>query len=173
MNLVTDNLPAITLGLNPPSKESMSELPRKNSEIINKKAIILLLLTGIILTALALASYFVIFNIMGGTHEYARTVALFTLICLEIVSAFNFRSFSKGVFNKGILVNPHLVYASAISLIATFAIIYSPLNKVFETVPLGIGEMLIVAASSLSLAVIFDVLKYLNNKNKFFDLDSA
>ena len=171
MNLVTDNLPAITLGLNPPSNDSMIEQPRKNSEILNKKLFIMLLFTGSLLTVLVLSSYFLMFNIFGGTHEYARTVALFSLIGLEIVSAFNFRSYRTGVLNRGLMVNPYLVYASAISLIATFVIIYSPLNKVFETVPLGIDGLLVVAALSLSLALIFDLLKYVNNKKKFFDME--
>jgi len=171
MNLVTDNLPAITLGLNPSSNDSMIEPPRKNSEILNKKLFIMLLFTGSLLTVLVLSSYFLMFNIFGGTHEYARTVALFSLIGLEIVSAFNFRSYRTGVLNRGLMVNPYLVYASAISLIATFVIIYSPLNKVFETVPLGIDGLLVVAALSLSLALIFDLLKYVNNKKKFFDLE--
>ena len=171
MNLVTDNLPAITLGLNPSSNDSMMEPPRKNSEILNKKLFILLLFTGSLLTVLVLSSYFLAFNVFGETHEYARTVALFSLIGLEIASAFNFRSYRKGVLNRGLMVNPYLVYASVISLIATFVIIYSPLNKVFETVPLGIDGLLIVAVLSLSLALIFDLLKYVNNKKKFFDIE--
>ena len=171
MNLVTDNLPAITLGLNPSSNDSMMEPPRKSSEILNKKFFILLFFTGSLLTVLVLSSYFLVFNIMGGTHEYARTVALSSLIGLEIVSAFNFRSYRKGVLNRGLMVNPYLFYASAISLIATVAIVYSPLNKVFETVPLGIDGLLIAVVLSLSLAIIFDLLKYINNKTKFFDLE--
>src|SRR3989338_4238572 len=106
MNLVTDNLPAITLGLNPSSNDSMMEPPRKNSEILNKKLFVLLLFTGSLLAVLVLASYFLVFNVLGETHEYSRTVALFSLICLEIVSAFNFRSFRRGVLTRGIFVNP-------------------------------------------------------------------
>ena len=93
MNLVTDNLPAITLGLNPSSNDSMDEPPRKKSEILNKNLFILLFFTGSLLAALVLGSYFLMFNVLGATHEYARTVALFSLIGLEIVSAFNFSSF--------------------------------------------------------------------------------
>ncbi|MBI2112677.1 cation-transporting P-type ATPase [Candidatus Woesearchaeota archaeon] len=171
MNLVTDNLPAITLGLNPSSNDSMLEPPRKNSEILNKQLFILLFFTGSLLTILVLFSYFLVFNILGGTQEYARTVALFSLIGLEIASAFNFRSYRKGVLNRGLMVNPYLFYASGISLIATFIIIYTPLNKVFETVPLGIDGLLVVVVVSLSLVVIFDLLKYINNKKKLFDLE--
>ncbi len=171
MNLVTDNLPAITLGFNPSSKDTMSDMPRKKKEILNKNLIILLIFTGSLLTLLVLSSYFLTFNILGESLEYSRTVALFSLICLEIVSAFNFRSFRKGVLNRGLLVNPYLFYASVISLIATFLIVYSPLNKVFETVPLKLDGFIIAISVSLLLIVIFDVLKYMNNKKKFFDLE--
>jgi len=171
MNLVTDNLPAITLGFNPSSKDVMNDVPRKKAEILNKNLILLLIFTGILLAFLVLSSYFITFNILGESLEYSRTVALFSLICLEIVSAFNFRSFRKGVLNRGLFVNPYLVYASAISLIATFLIIYSPLNKVFETVPLKLGGFIIPIFVSLVLIIIFDLLKYINNRKKFFDLE--
>ncbi len=171
MNLVTDNLPAITLGFNPSSTDAMMEMPRKNAEILNKRLITLLVFTGCVVMLLVLSSYYITYNIVGKSIEYSRTVALFTLISLEIASAFNFRSFRKGVFNRSLLVNPYLVYASTISLLATFVIIYSPLNKVFETVPLGLDGFLVPLASSLLLLVIFDGLKYVNNKKKFFDLE--
>ncbi len=171
MNLVTDNLPAITLGLNPSSQDAMAEMPRKNSEILNKKLIGLLIFNGTLMMLFVLLSYFFTFNILGKSAEYSRTVALLTLIFLEIVSAFSFRSFRKGVLNRGLFVNHYLFYASTISLIATFAIIYSPLNKVFETVPLGIDGFMIGFSFSLLLIIIFDVLKYVNNRKKFFDFE--
>ena len=170
MNLVTDNLPAITLGLNPPSKDVMNDMPRKNTEILNKNLILLLIFTGSLLMLLVLSAYFITFNVLGESLEYSRTVALFSLISLEIVSAFNFRSFRKGVLNRGLLVNPYLFYASVISLIATFLIIYSPLNNVFNTVPLRLDGFIVAISVSLVLIIIFDLLKYINNRKKFFDL---
>ncbi len=170
VNLVTDNLPAITLGLNPASDDSMLDPPRKKSQILSKELLLLLAFTGSVLTLLVLFSFFISFNILGTTIEYARTVALFSLIGLEIVSAFNFRSFRKGVLNKNLLANPYLFCASIISLLATLAIIYSPLNKVFETVPLKLDGIIIVVLLSLFLAIVFDLLKYFNNRKNFFDL---
>ncbi len=172
MNLVTDNLPAITLGLNPSSRESMLEKPRKNSQILNVNLIILLISTGIIMTILTLSSFFLVFNIIGETTEHARTTALFTLISLEIVSAYNFRSFKRGVLNRHLMANPYLFYASAISLIATFAIIYVPqLNGIFETIPIGIYDIGVAVVLSLLLAVIFDIFKHLNKKLKILNLE--
>lgn len=171
MNLVTDNLPAITLAINPSSKDVMSDKPRKNSEILDKKLIGLMIFNGTLMMGFVLLSYFLSFNILGKSAEYSRTVALMTLIFLEITSAFSFRSFRKGVLNRGLLVNPYLFYASAISLIATFVIIYTPLNRVFETVPISIEGFMIGISLSFLLIIIFDALKYINNKKKLIDFE--
>lgn len=172
MNLVTDNLPAITLGFNSSSKDVMNDGPRKKAEIINKNLIFVIIFAGSLLALLVLSSYFITFNILGNSSEHSRTVALFSLICLEIFSAFNFRSFRKGVLNRSPFVNKYLFYASAISLIATFVIIYSPLNKVFETIPLNIMGFILAISVSLFFIIIFDLLKYINNKKKFFELEN-
>jgi len=171
MNLVTDNLPAITLAVNPSSKDVMSDKPRKNSEILDRKLIVLLIFNGTLMMSFVLLSYFLSFNILGKSAEYSRTVALMTLIFLEITSAFSFRSFRKGVLNRGLLVNPYLFYASAISLIATFVIIYTPLNRLFETVPISIEGFMIGISLSFLLIIIFDALKYINNKKKLIDFE--
>ena len=171
MNLVTDNLPAISLGLNPASTDSMTEPPRKNSEILNRKLIVLLAFTGTLMTLLVLSSYYLVFNSMEKTPEYARTVALFSLIGLEIVAAFSFRSFRKGTLTRSPLVNPYPFYASLISLIATIAIVYTPLNRLFETVPLQLDGILIVLIISLIFIIITDILKYINRKTNFFDME--
>ncbi|MFH1802052.1 MAG: cation-transporting P-type ATPase [archaeon] len=170
MNLVTDNLPAITLGFNPSSTDVMDATPRKKSELLNKNFIILLILTGSLLALFVLTVFFFTFNILDRNIEYARTTALVSLITLEIASAFNFRSFRKGVLNRSPLVNKYLVYASIISLIATLAIVYTPLNKVFETVPITLADWGIAIAFSLALLAIFDIAKKINNKKKFLNL---
>ncbi len=172
MNLITDNLPAITLGFNNVSEDIMIEKPRRNNQILNKKLILLLISTGGLMTFFTLLSYLFTFNFLGESAEYSRTVALFTLICLEIMLAFNFRSFRKGVLNRSLLINPYLFYASAISLITAFLIIYSPLNKLFETVPLQLNGILIGVMFALILTLIFDFLKKLNKQNKFIILEN-
>jgi P-type Ca2+ transporter type 2C len=171
MNLVTTDLPAIGLGLNPSSNDAMSYAPRKNSNILNKSLLKILALTSVIKIVLVLSSYFFTFNILKETHEYARTVALVTLIGLEIVSAFNFRSFRKGIFNKGVMVNRYLFWASVISLFLTMLIIYTPLNIIFETIPLSWEGLTIAVTLSLMLGILFDLLKYFNNKYGFIDLE--
>jgi len=171
MNLVTDNLPAITLGLNKSSDDIMDEKPRKNTSILNKRLITTLIIAGTLMALFVLSTFYVTFNVFGQTTKDARTTALLTLIVLEIASAFNFRSFRKTTLNRSPLVNSYLALASIISLIATFLIIYTPLNKIFETIPLPFVDWIIALGFGFLLILIFDLLKKLNNKKNFLKFD--
>ena len=170
MNLVTDNIPAITLGLNSSSKDIMSEKPHKR-EILNKTSIKLIIFTGTLMALLTLGIFYISFNILELGVVKSRTAALLGLIFLEISGAFIFRSFRKGVFNRSPFVNKYLIYASIISIMATILIIYTPLNKIFETNPIGILVGVIVIFNSLFFILIFDILKKINKKKRFWKED--
>jgi P-type Ca2+ transporter type 2C len=173
MNLVTDNIPAITLGLNPTSKDIMEEQPRIKAEFLNKSLIKLIISIGLIMGTFTLGVYYFEFNILGQSVETARTAALFTLIALEIVGAFSFRSFRKKILNRSPFVNIYLVYATIVSFVATLAIIYLPfLRSVFETVPLGIFGWVGALSAGLLAAVLFDTLKHFNNKDPQYISDT-
>jgi P-type Ca2+ transporter type 2C len=171
MNLVTDNLPAITLGLNKSSEDIMNERPRKNPNILNKRLVLILILAGTLMAIFVLSTFYFTYNFLGQTAEDARTTALLSLIILEIAGAFNFRSFRKTTLNRSPLINPYLAIASLISLIATFLIIYTPLNKIFETIPLPLIDWLVAVGFGFLLILIFDILKKINNKRNFLEFD--
>ena len=159
MNLVTDNLPAISLGFNLSSSDVMKTKPRRKSNILNKNLIILLIIAGTIMGLLTLGVFYFTLNVLKQDIMVARTTALVTLIFFEIANAFNFRSFRKGVLNRSPFVNKYLVYASIISIMATLAIVYTPLNRIFETVQISLFNFLIAVGVSLSIVIVFDVLK--------------
>jgi Ca2+-transporting ATPase len=171
MNIVTDNLPAITLGLNHSSEDIMEEKPRKNTNILNKRLFLTLIIAGTLMAVFVLSTFYFTFNILGQTTKDARTTALLALIVLEIAGAFNFRSFRKTTLNRSPLVNPYLAIASLISLIATFLIIYTPLNKIFETIPLPLLDWIIALGFGLLLILIFDIFKIINNKKNILKFD--
>lgn len=166
MNMVTSDIPAITLGLNPHSKDIMKLPPRRNSNLISKNLFIVLAIAGILTAALTFGAFYISFYILGQTLEASRTVALVTLIIAEIANAFNFRSLRKGVFGRSLFVNKYLVYASAVSILATLVIIYTPLRSAFSTTPLSLLAWVAIVLAALLVLVIFDVLKKLNNKTK-------
>ena len=159
MNLVTDNLPAISLGFNPSSPDIMRTKPRRESSILNRNLTILLVIAGTIMGILTLGVFYFTLNVLKQDIMIARTTALVTLIFFEIANAFNFRSFRKGVLNRSPFVNKYLIYASIISIIATLAIVYTPLNKIFETAPISLFNFLIAFLISLSVVIVFDLLK--------------
>ncbi len=172
MNLVTDDLPAITLALNPSSLDIMEEKPRKKKEILNKPLVIWFAIAGISMAVITLSVFFISFNILNQTTEFARTTALVSLIFLEIANAYNFRSFRHKISFKSLRINKYLFYASIISILATIAIIYSPINKVFETVPIGITGWIIGIISAIIILLIFNLLKRLNEKKNFLKLEN-
>jgi Ca2+-transporting ATPase len=160
MNIVTDNMPAITLGLQPTSSDIMKTKPRKKARIINRQLLKLLAIAGTIMGLGALATFYISLNVLGQGLETARTTALITLIFFEIANAYNFRSFRHLVSKSPLFSNKYLIYASIASIIATLAIIYTPLNIVFETTskitPLNWAMAIIVC---LAVIFVFDALK--------------
>lgn len=172
MNLVTDNIPAITLGFNPTSIDIMKEAPRNSTHILNKTLIRLMLGSGFILGILTFSSFYLSFNVFGRGTDVSRTVALVTLILLEILHAFNFRSFRKLTIGRSPFTNPALVGASAISLIATIAIIYTGLSSVFGTVYIGVNDWLLCFSVVVVAILMLDILKWFNNKSAVFRADT-
>lgn len=173
MNIVTSDIPAVTLALNPSSKDNMDLPPRKREEgaIITPNFMKLIVFSGIIMALLTLASYYLSFNILSSSHKEAQTVALITLIFVEIGNAFNFRSFRKGVIGRSLWVNKYLFLASIISIIATIIIIYTPLNNPFSTIPISAKFWALALALTLAIIIIYDVLKYFNKKKNFIELN--
>lgn len=167
MNLVTDDLPAITLGFNPPSYDVMKTPPRKKSHILNKQLLILLVVAGTVMALATLGVFYYILKVLNQDIVIARTGALITLIFFEISNAFNFRSFRYGVHKLPLFANKYLVYASLASILATILIVYTPINKIFGTVPVSLYYWLFGFAISLLIIIVFDVLKIINEKKPF------
>lgn len=172
MNIVTDNLPAITLGLNKSSKDIMNEKPRKKATILNRNLFILLIVAGTLMAFFTLAAFYLTFNVLGQEAKDARTTALLSLIFLEIAGAFNFRSFRKTTLNRSPLINPYLALASIGSLFATFLIIYTPLNKIFETMPLPIVDWLLALGVGLFFVLLFDIFKKINSRKSILKVEN-
>ena len=165
MNLVTDDLPAITLSVNPPSLDVMKNKPRKKSEILNAQLFGLLMIAGTIMGVGTLSVFNYVLNNTNQNIAVARTTTLITLIFFEIANSFNFRSFRTPVHRLPFFANKYLVYASAISVLATIAIVYSPLNAVFQTTPISLYYWMLALVVSLSVVFVFDSLKAINKKH--------
>lgn len=143
INLLTDGLPALALGIDPPTKDIMEKPPRKRGEpIINKQLFALILLIGSEKMLMLFLTFFLILPL--GLIK-ART-ALFTgLVLYEFVRIASIRTQEKlnWLSNKWLLVA--LFGSWALQLI----VIYSPTNKFFNIIPLGIFEWGILVIGTL------------------------
>ncbi len=159
MNLVTDDMPALTLGFNPPSHDVMKVKPRKGSDLLNKGLMSLLVITGTVMAVGTLSVFYIVSNVMHEGIDVARATTMVTLILFEIFNAFNFRSFRFGVYQSAIMSNKYLVYASAASIAATAFVIYGPLSSIFGVVPLPAEYWVIALGAALSVVVAYDIIR--------------
>lgn len=171
LNLITDDLPAISLGFNPPSKDVMRIKPRKSSQILTPSLIILLAVIGIFMGLVSLAVYYVSYNILSLDLATSRTYVLLTMIFLQVFNAFGFRSLRSGVFEIPFLANKYLIYGSIGSVVATFILIYTPVSKVFETVAVNVFYLPIFVVIGFSVVILLDLLKLYSKKTDSFLAD--
>ncbi|MCH5193899.1 MAG: cation-translocating P-type ATPase [Oscillospiraceae bacterium] len=146
VNLVTDGLPAIALGVEPPEKENMKKPPRKGDESFFSEGLMGKIIFRGILIGLCTVGSFALINIMSGSVTAARTAALFTLVASQLCHVFECKSERKNIFTVPYLNNQKLIGAVLISTAVIFAAIYfPPLQIIFGTIPLT-GQQLLIAA---------------------------
>ncbi|MBW2987666.1 HAD-IC family P-type ATPase, partial [Candidatus Woesearchaeota archaeon] len=156
MNLVTDGLPALALGVDPEEPGVMSRPPRKKgSKIVSRNGFIRMLVLGAIMAAGTLF----IFLSYYDNLERAQTMAFTTLVMFQMFQVFNTRSLTKSLFSVGVFKNKWLWGAVGSSVLLQLLVIYSPLNKIFHTVPLSLYDWGFVIIVSLSIFVIREIWK--------------
>ena len=155
MNLITDGLPAMALGVDPPEKNIMDrKATKKKEQILSRRGLILILWQGMILTSGALFIYFagpLLFNTHHFIHdrEIFQTSVFTTLVLTQLLHTFNFRFENKGIFRKNIFGNKFLNLAVVVSILLQVGIIYLPwLQNIFKTASLNHYHWLLVIVSS-------------------------
>ena len=158
INLITDSLPAVALGLEHAHEDIMDRPPRgKNEGIFSGGLGVGVVWQGLLISALTLASYFIVD--IWHDHDYAMTSAFFTLSLCEIFRAFNARSLTQNIFTIK-KQNKVLWGALALSLALTLTIIYvAPLAEAFSLKPLTLQELLVSLALAVSIIPIIEVVK--------------
>ncbi len=157
INLVTDGLPALALGVEPYEREIMKRPPRDPKEgIVTKGIISYLVAVGFVVAAATLSLFY-----LGMNVDEARTVAFTFFVVVEKFIAYNFRTF--GPFHKiSFISNKQLLIACAISFPLQAAIVYVPfLNPIFHTVPLPWWDWLEIIGASFAVFGIVEGIKSL------------
>jgi Ca2+-transporting ATPase len=164
VNLATDSLPALALGVEPAEPGGMERPPRPPSEgVITRGMARMMALQGLIIGLLTLGAFAIEYYVLGGSVERARVMAFSTTIFAQNVHAFNVRSNRYSVFELGIFSNPWLVVAFCTVILSELAIIYLPIfQPVFKTMPLTLSDWGIVVGLGLMPLVIVELIKLAN-----------
>ncbi|MBB6735886.1 calcium-translocating P-type ATPase, SERCA-type [Cohnella zeiphila] len=140
VNLVTDGLPAMALGVDQSESDLMRQRPRSAKENIFARRLGWKIISrGILIGVCTLAAFVLTlggFKGEGATLVHAQTVAFATLVLAQLIHVFDCRS-SRSIFHRRFFENKFLVLAVLSSLLLLLAVIYvEPLQPVFKTVPL-------------------------------------
>lgn len=155
VNLVTDGLPAIALGLEPPEKDIMSRPPRRSDEGFFSGGLMWkIVFRGIFIGLSTLASFSLVMR-SGGTIEAGRTAALITLVMSQLIHVFECRSERRSLFHIDPFSNVKLLLAVLVSFAALAAAVAVPqLREVFNTVMPDARQLLIALGASAAVPLL-------------------
>lgn len=158
INLLTDSLPAIALGVEPHSSDVMNEKPRpKNQSILTKKVLTNICVEGVVIGVMTMIAFYVGFM---RNAEVASTMAFSTLCLSRLVHGFNCKSDKPVWFTKKMWNNKSMIGAFFVGFVLLNAVLLVPaLQGIFAVAPLTIVELLTVYGLSLGTFVVVQILK--------------
>lgn len=174
INLITDCLPALALGLEKGEKDIMKRQPRNSKDGIFAGGMGFdCVYQGLMVTALTLLAYFFGTNQLGVTlahgseeliHQNGMTMAFLTLAMAEIFHSFNMRSRRQTIAKMG-SINWYLVGAMVLSLVLSTVVIYIPfLAEAFDFAHISLTEYAISLALAVCVIPIVEIVKAIQRK---------
>ncbi len=154
VNLATDGLPAIALGLEPPEKDIMKQRPRNtNDSVFSQGLLSTILFRGCLI---GLTTLWVFTSVLKDAGlDAARTAALVTLVMTQLFYLFECKQEHKNIFQINLFSNPQLILAALSSLtILTLVVFFPPLQTVFQTVSLTGRQLALIFLSSCATPVL-------------------
>lgn len=169
VNLVTDGIPALTLGIDPPDPDIMNKPPRNPQEhILPRKSLYFIVYSAILVAIGTLFIFFLVLSSYIGSDTipseeevtHARTIAFTVLILFQMIMALNIRKEHHSLLSREFLKNPFLLLAIIISITLHLFIIYLPiLQPIFETTDLYLEDWILV----IMLGIVFVVIEEFRN----------
>ena len=166
INLVTDTLPAIALGVEPAEPGIMTHKPRgRQSNFFDGGVFGAIFYQGILQTILVLAVYgwglvFPEHHTQGAIHADALTMAFATLGLIQLLHAFNVKSVYQSVFKVGLFRNKTFNWAIPVAFVLLMATIVVPgFNNLFHVSHLSLTQWLAVIVGSFLIVVLVELVK--------------
>lgn len=178
INLVTDTLPAVALGMDKGDKDVMKERPRAiNENFFSHGAGIRVIRAGVLIGILTIVAFLLGYYIKGynpfaesipqAVHEYSRTLAFLTIIASQLFYSFSFRHERKSIFKVGFLSNKFLAGSVIIGFGLQLLVLYVPfLREAFKLQIIDFNHWLIVLGLGLCPLVFNEIFKSFLRRRK-------
>lgn len=165
VNLATDGLPAIALGLEPPDKDVMREKPRRADESVFSNGLgFTIVIRGLLIGICTLGVFTSLIRSCGDLHT-ARTGALLALVMMQLIHVFECKSETKSIFAINPFNNLKLVGAVLSSAVIMYFAIYNPLlAPMFRAVPLTLSQLVTVASYCVFVPIVSGVILGVKNR---------
>ncbi len=167
INLITDSLPALALGIDPGRPDIMDKKPRPADQSLfadggGHKVIFY----GVIIAILTLCA-FKITQVTTGDLNYAQTMALVTLAGSQLVYSISIRAGDSSIFRVGMRSNPLFITSLVLGFALQFVILYiPPLASLFSTSPLSLGSWGAVLGMSLVPLIAHEIVVFVRKHLK-------
>ncbi len=161
MNLVTNGLPALALGMEPPEPDVMRRKPRPPGEpILNARSGILTLTLGLLVAGTTAVGFYLVYQGEEMNLPRARTMAFCVVSYGFIFSSFGFRSPRRTMPELGFLTNPPLLGAIAVSCLLQLSVVMLPVaHPVFKTASHFAWESGLIGLLALMPVTVIEVTK--------------
>ena len=158
MNLITDGLTAVALGLEKPEHGQMEEPPRPmNTPILGWSGVAVIAIFGLYT---GLSSLWIFWTLLPTDETLARTAAFTAMVAFEKFSVFAFRSLRSPCSRIGWTSNPFLLLALVVTLgVQAAAVYWAPLQTLLHTTALGWAEWQMIGLFTLPLIIVPELVK--------------
>ncbi|MBT4823684.1 calcium-translocating P-type ATPase, SERCA-type [Candidatus Woesearchaeota archaeon] len=173
INIATDGLPALALGVEGAEEEIMKRKPRNpKNRLVNLSAASYMLFLGLIM-AIGTLGMFYFYLVKNGwqfgeflsrdsaLYVYATSIAFTTLMMFQMFNVINCKTLKESVFKKGLLSNVWLLVAIVISVLLQFIVLYTPLSKVFHTTAIGLFDWILIIVVTSSVLWFGELFKFI------------
>ncbi|GAA0421970.1 MAG: calcium-translocating P-type ATPase, SERCA-type [Bacillota bacterium] len=156
VNLVTDGLPAMALGLDKAEGDVMKKRPRSLSEGVFSRGLGYKIISrGILIGIVTLLAFMLTYQDNPNNLIYAQTIAFTTLVMAQLIHVFDCRS-EHSIFSRNPFENMYLVLAVISSMLLLLIVIYwQPLQPIFHTTALSVRDWMFVSVFSALPTVLF------------------
>lgn len=166
INLLTDSLPAIALGLEPHTEAVMKEKPRPRSEgILTKSFLASVGIDGLVIAAATIVAFYLGLHV--GGQPAGATMAFATLCLSRLFHGFNCKEKRPVLFTRRFWNNPALLGAFGVGAVLLFAVLLIPvLAGLMQSVALPVGYTLAIPGLAIGSMVVIQAIKALKALGK-------